>query len=305
MNGVKELGYFGITASDLPAWEHFAVEVLGLARGEAADGALALRLDDRVHRMIVEPGASDDMQFIGYDCGSDATLEAIAGRLREAGHRVEACDETLARRRAVRRLHATRDPAGNRVELYVALARADMPFESALVSSGFCTASGGAGHAFMPVPDRQPMIDFYTLIGFRMSDFIVQEVVPGTVVDAAFMHCNPRHHTVAFAQMPGAKAIHHFMIEVNERVDVGCAYDRVMKAGIPLEATLGMHPNDRMFSFYVTTPSGFAIEFGADGRLIEDDDAWEVTTHDRLSTWGHSRPAQVVEALSQGNGARP
>lgn len=298
MAGVTELGYFGIEASDLLAWERFAVEVLGLVRGEAADGALALRLDDRVHRLIVEPGPADDMRFIGYDCGTDAALDTVVERLRAAGHAVEDCDEALARQRAVRRLYATRDPAGNRVELYVDLARADTPFESVLVPSGFQTAGGGAGHAFMPVSARQPVIDFYTLIGFRMSDFIVEEVAPGVVVDAAFMHCNVRHHTVAFAAMPAPKSLHHLMIETNARVDVGCAYDRVLAAGIPLELTLGMHPNDRMFSFYVTTPSGFAIEFGADGRLIEDDETWEVTTHDRLSTWGHKRPVQFVGSLS-------
>ena len=62
---------------------------------------------------------------------------------------------------------------------------------------------------------------------------------------------------------------------VNDRVDVGCAYDRVQAAGLPLALSLGMHPNDLMFSFYVVTPSGFAIEFGADGRVI-DDDTWQV-----------------------------
>ena len=112
------------------------------------------------------------------------------------------------------------------------------------------------------------------------------------------MHCNGRHHTIAFAAMPGPKRMHHFMIEANDRVDVGCAYDRVLKAGIPMELTLGMHPNDHMFSFYVKTPSGFAIEFGADGRVIEDEASWEVVTYDRLSIWGHKPPAQVVEALS-------
>ncbi|MBL6612721.1 MAG: VOC family protein [Reyranella sp.] len=293
MDRVKELGYLGIEASDLAAWKTFAVDVLGLQVAEQQGGnSLGLRLDDRVHRFIIEAGAADDMRFIGYDCGSDAALDAIAARLRGHGLDVTDCAATLARSRQVRRLLATRDPAGNRVELYVDLAAAATPFKSALVAAGFVTGKGGAGHALLPTTDRQPMLDFYGLLGFRLSDYIRQEVAPGVVVEAAFMHCNTRHHTLAFAAIPTPKKMHHFMIEARDRVDVGLAYDRVQNAGQPLAMTIGMHPNDLMFSFYVTTPSGFAIEFGADGRQILDDDQWQVVTYDRLSVWGH-RPAQA------------
>jgi hypothetical protein len=43
-----------------------------------------------------------------------------------------------------------------------------------------------------------------------------------------------------------------------------------------------------MTSFYGRTPSGFQFEFGWGGRTIDAD--WQVTTHDRLSDWGHHRP---------------
>lgn len=294
MDRVKELGYLGIEASDPAAWKTFAVDVLGLeAAGPDSGKGLGLRLDDRVHRFLIEPGPADDMSFIGYDCGTDAALDAIVARLRGQGLDVAECDAALARSRRVRRLAATRDPAGNRVELYVDLAAAAAPFQSARVRSGFVTGAGGAGHALLPTAHRKPMLDFYGLLGFRMSDYIRQEVAPGMVVDAAFMHCNSRHHSLAFAAIPTPKKMHHFMIEARDRVDVGLAYDRVQNAAQPLAMTLGMHPNDRMFSFYVTTPSGFAIEFGADGRQILDEDKWQVVTYDRLSIWGH-RPAQAA-----------
>ena len=294
MSSVKELGYVGIQASDLDAWRNFAVDVLGLGLAyQDGDKLLGLRMDERVHRFIIEAGPADDICCIGYDCGTDATLDALVARLRDRGVEVEACRDELTARRQVRRLMAAQDPDGNRVELYVDLALADSPFQSALVPSGFVTGSGGAGHAFLPTLDRQAMLDFYGLLGFRLSDYIRQEVAPGMVVDAAFTHCNPRHHSLAFAALPSQKKLHHFMIEARERVDVGCAYDRVQNAKLPLAMTIGMHPNDLMFSFYVTTPSGFAIEFGADGRQILDEEKWQVVTYDRLSIWGH-RPAQRI-----------
>jgi 2,3-dihydroxybiphenyl 1,2-dioxygenase len=294
MGKVKELGYVGIQATDLDAWRHFAVDVLGLGLGHQ-DGqqTLGLRMDERVHRLIIEAGPADDMCCVGYDCGNDADLDALLEHLREHGHAAEPCSAALARQRRVRRLMASHDPDGNRVELYVDLARADTPFQSALVPAGFKTGNGGAGHAFLPTTDRQAMLDYYALLGFRLSDYIRQEIAPGMVVDAAFTHCNPRHHTLAFAALPSPKKLHHFMLEVCDRVDVGRAYDRVQNAGLPLAMSIGMHPNDLMFSFYVTTPSGFAIEIGADGRQILDEDAWQVVTYDRLSIWGH-RPAPRV-----------
>jgi hypothetical protein len=55
---------------------------------------------------------------------------------------------------------------------------------------------------------------------------------------------------------------------------------------VPIAASLGTHTNDRMFSFYMVTPSGFQIEFGHGGRLIEDA-TWEVQLHTAASIWGH------------------
>jgi len=299
MATVVELGYLGIEAADVAAWRRFAVDLLGLqAAAERTDGTLALRLDDRAHRLLITPGPADDMVFAGYDCGSEANLETLTARLRDAGLAVEAASDETARARGVRRLLATRDPAGNRVELYIDLARAAQPFASQHVPSGFVTANGGLGHLFLPAQDRQAMMDFYTLLGFRLSDYIRQEVAPGVVVDAAFMHCNGRHHSLAFAVFPFPKKLQHVMLEVNDRIDVGCAHDRLLAAKAPLAMTLGMHPNDLMFSFYAVTPSGFALEFGAGGRVIPSDAPWQVTTYDRLSLWGHKPPAQVAAALS-------
>ncbi|NED56153.1 biphenyl 2,3-dioxygenase, partial [Micromonospora aurantiaca] len=90
-------------------------------------------------------------------------------------------------------------------------------------------------------------------------------------------------------------------VEVTDIRDVGTAYDRCMDAGQPFEMTLGMHPNDHMFSFYVQTPSGFSVEYGWGGLLV-DDETWQVKTLDRLHSWGH-RPPEAVAALLAGKDA--
>ena len=300
MTRVTELGYIGIEASDLAAWERFAVDLLGLQPGVKDEAGLTLRMDDKTHRMIIVPGPADDLAFSGYACASETDLDALTARLREAGHGVEEGDEALAAARAVERIAVTADPAGNRIELYVGLRDAGTPFHSDVLHSRFQTGTGGAGHTFlMEKAPRQDLLDFYALLGFKVSDYCREEVAPGVMADAVFLHCNGRHHTVGLADMPVEKKMHHFLIEVGDINDVGEGYDRCLDAGTPMEMTLGMHPNDQMFSFYVRTPSGFAIEYGW-GGLIIDEGSWTVREYDQLDSWGHRAPAQVAAALSAG-----
>ena len=45
--------------------------------------------------------------------------------------------------------------------------------------------------------------------------------------------------------------------------------------------------NDRTVSFYLGCPSGFALEYGWGGRVI-DDATWQVECYDSVdSIWGH------------------
>ena len=46
-----------------------------------------------------------------------------------------------------------------------------------------------------------------------------------------------------------------------------------------------------MTSFYVRTPSGFEIEYGTGGLLV-DYENWEVETYDAMSFWGHRPPEE-------------
>lgn len=68
--------------------------------------------------------------------------------------------------------------------------------------------------------------------------------------------------------------------------EVGRAMDRCASYGAKLMATLGRHVNDRMTSFYLESPSGFAIEYGHGGRIVE----WSrnvVHETTAVSLWGH------------------
>ncbi|QKG20548.1 VOC family protein [Actinomadura verrucosospora] len=304
MTEVKELAYVVYEASSLDDWERFGVELLGMQLAEKSADAIALRTDRKSYRWLVRRGPADDLAASGYEVADGAALDALIARLTAAGVEVSEGDAALAASRKVDRIAVTADPMGNRVELVTGFADADAPFHSDALLGEFVTGAGGAGHQVLLSKGvaRETYLEFYEgLLGFRISDRIVEELAPGAVADLIFLRCNPRHHSVAFGDMPHPKRTHHFMVEVTDVRDVGMAYDRCMDAGQPFEMTLGMHPNDHMFSFYVRTPSGFSVEYGWGGLLI-DDATWQVRTLDRLHSWGHRPPEAVAELLAQATG---
>jgi hypothetical protein len=105
-----------------------------------------------------------------------------------------------------------------------------------------------------------------------------------------FLHCNPRHHSIAFAEVANPrKRINHFMLQLDQFDTVGRTYDAVQDGAAPLYVTMGRHPNDHMVSFYMGNPSRFGVEYGWGAREV-DDSCWEVTEYNTPSIWGH-KPA--------------
>lgn len=290
---VTQLGYLGFEVRDVAAWERFGVDVLGLGLAERrGDGGLALRLDGYCQRIVVVPGAADDLAWVGWQVDDEAALAAVAGRLGAAG--VEVVDGTAAEAaaRRVRRLVRLRDPDGLPTELYCGLERAATPFSSPVVRAGFVAEERGLGHLVLAAADPRRSQQFYAeLLGLRLSDRVVAEI-HGYHADIAFFHANPRHHSLAIGAAD-KKRIHHFMIEARAMDDVGLGFDRTLAAGLRIMHTLGRHPNDRMFSFYARTPSGFNFELGWGGRDV-DDATWQPTTHHQISEWGHHPPQLLV-----------
>jgi 2,3-dihydroxybiphenyl 1,2-dioxygenase len=289
--GVR-LGYLALEVRDLDAWEAFATDVLGLQVAARTVNALSLRCDDWEQRFVVSAGAADDVACFGWEVDDAPALEGVGARLRAAG--IECAEGSLAEARArrVARLLKTHDPAGHASELFFGADRATVPFYSPHLHSPFVTGAQGLGHVVISAPDPEASLRFYRdLLGFHLSDRIVCEVY-GHPVDITFMHGSPRHHSVAFG---GAqrKRIHHFMLEVASLDDVGLTFDRAMRAGVRITQTLGRHPNDRMFSFYAKTPSGFQFEIGWGGRQV-DDATWKPTTYDHISEWGHHPPEMLA-----------
>ena len=286
---ISSLSYVGFGSPRAADWPEFGTEILGAQLVAGDDDVVRLRIDEDPWRIAVHAGDVDELRYIGWAVDDDAALAAAIDRLTAAGVDVQRGDEALAAERAVTAIASFDDPFGFRHELSHGRRAAPDQVELPGSTSGFVTGAGGLGHIVLIVPDLDQATAFYLdTLGFDHSD----DIEMGMTV--RFAHCNPRHHTLAFTSVPGLVGVHHLMLEVVDPDDVGRAYDLVNERGIPLAMTLGRHTNDEMTSFYVRTPSGFEIEYGTGGRLIDMSQPWEPGRYDAMSVWGHKPPSEPL-----------
>ncbi|MGB0544368.1 MAG: VOC family protein [Longimicrobiales bacterium] len=280
---ITELGYVRFGVSDLAAWRSFAEELLGLEVHPESEGdRLYLRLDDWHHRIILDKDPADDLIGIGLRVAGAQELRDLKQTLREHDVSFEEGSADLARDRAVLELITLEDPAGNPLEIFHG-PRVDthLPFHPGRRMFGrFLTAEGGLGHMIIKHDNLDETWAFYSLLGMRGG---VEYQIPlpgGHAIEAMFMDCGERDHSLAFG-LPSKGKINHIMFEVDNLDDVMFTYAKV-KDRYPIVIDLGKHANDQMFSFYCESPSGFNVEIGYAGERAKHQSQYHVQ-----DTYGH------------------
>lgn len=294
---VNQLAYVGAGATDLDAWRNYAREVLGhQVMPETDDHALYLRCDDRHHRLVVSPAEFDDIAYVGWEVNNRGAMDRAASAVSDAGLEVlEGSPGESDLRGVLGFTHFTCPYSGVRMELaYGHEAMFAPAFSPSRPLSGFHTGEHGLGHVVFYASDVQKASDFYVnVLGFGVSDYAV---IPGFGTLASFLHCNGRHHSLAFFGMPGApRRMQHLMLQTNTIDDVGATYDICLDRDITT-TSLGRHPNDHSVSFYFRNPSGWHIEYAWEPRII-DPQTW-VTEHYVAGRpgayWGHRGLTDMV-----------
>ncbi|MEU0512632.1 MULTISPECIES: iron-dependent extradiol dioxygenase HsaC [Amycolatopsis] len=291
--GIRSLAYLRIEATDMAAWREYGLKVLGMVEGKGSHpDALYLRMDDFPARLVIVPGESDRLAVAGWEAANAAELDEVRARLDANGVPYkEGSAEVLAERR-VTELISFDDPSGNTLEVFHGVAlehrRVVSPY-----GHRFVTGEQGLGHVVLSTHDDDAALRFYRdVLGFRLRDSMrlppqmVGRPADGPPAWLRFFGCNPRHHSLAFLPMPTPSGIVHLMVEVENTDDVGLALDRAKRRNVPMSATLGRHVNDLMLSFYMKTPGGFDVEFGCEGRQV-DDESWIARESTAVSLWGH------------------
>lgn len=285
---VSALAYSVIAARDPAEWARFGEDIAGFSAHDVP-GGLALRIDERAGRLFILPSGEDRYFASGWELRSEEQFAAALEELAALGIPFTRATPAERALRHVSDMVWFRDPAGNRHEVSFGYVSSFKPFVSPQ-GTQFVTGDLGYGHAVLPAPDIAATRGFLArTLGLGLSDFMIHRPLgpggPEQRID--FLHCaNGRHHSLALFEGEVPSGCVHLMVEVATIDEVGHAHDRMEAAGARLMATLGRHTNDRMISFYVATPAGFALEYGTGGRVI-DWDHHTVFESTSASLWGH------------------
>jgi extradiol dioxygenase len=279
------LAYIGFESPAHGAWTAFGPEVLGLELVESTEDIVLLRNDDVRHNIAIHRGQSDRLAYLGWAVANERAWDLLVERLTRAGVATVEGRHEEAEARGVLRMATFTDPAGYTHEIIFGQCRESGTFRPARPISGFVARDQGLGHVALLAPAEiyEDLFDFYTnTLGFRQSD---RALTSGVLMD--FFHVNPRHHSLAIARSDGVRGIHHLLLQVHSPDDVGTTLDLCQARQIPITRSLGVHTTDRMFSFYLRTPSGFDIEYGAGAREIDMSSPWTVGYYEMANVWGH------------------
>ncbi len=288
---IRALAYLVAETTDVAAWKNYAEQVVGAMTEPTAEGGLLVKIDERQQRMVIRPGAANRLQASGWETVGKTEFEAAKAVLQKHGVAFTEGSKADCQLRWVTEMITFQDPAGNTHELVWGFKSDFIRFNSPVGVQGFVTGDQGMGHVVLPLGAKfaEGKQFLQEVMGFEISD--IMNFMPGgpegPVLPIHFMHCkNRRHHSLAIAAMPDPSGCVHMMFEVLDMPEVGRGLDRMAANGVKLMATLGQHTNDHMISFYMKTPSGFALEYGYNG-YTPDWNEHAVHEFTKVSLWGH------------------
>lgn len=280
---ISNFAYVGLAVADVGAWARHAEDIFGLQNAGTENGVTALRMDERACRVALHPDARNDIMYAGYEAASAKELAALTTAFKDDGARPMTAEETA--RRKVAGGIVLKDPDGLDIEIVHGLQNAPEKFQSPRGVT-FVTGDQGLGHMVISVTDVPRSLAFYTKLGFKVSDYIDMAVAADMTIRLIFLHCNARHHTLAFLPVPTPIRLNHLMFEVQKVDTVLESYYRAQANKVPIVRHMGRHTNDHMLSYYSQTPAGFDIEFGCEGRPIGP--GWKPESYNAISIWGHN-----------------
>ena len=297
MAKVNRLGFARFEVRDIDAWRDHIRIMYGLEL-RPIDGTeeLEVVIDDTGHHLRFYEGPADDIVTIGWVAEPDQ-MDGLQQQLEQLGCATEFVGDTEAATLGATRLLRTTDPLGITIDIIDKVASHN-EFVSADYDHCYVTGELGFGHLTFCSPELEPFAKFQVEgLGLVLSDYNQVKLPGGLKRKVGFYRANPRHHSVACAPLVTPRQrVQHFFLEVDSRKHVDAGYERVCAAGVPIAHSVGVHPNDELYTFYSRSPSGFQTEQGTGGYL--HDGTRPVQTFDGMSEWGHDMPlGQLLRVL--------
>ncbi len=297
MSKITRIIYPVFEVKDIGKWQSFTDNLYGLPlQKNTADDTYEMVIDDAGCRLIFHEGKTNDIVAAGWETDN---IDGLFEALQKADANPQWMADAAANNRGCPRAFTVADPAGLRLEIFETSTSANQFIPSAH-GLEFETGGLGFGHITLITGAYDGLEAFYCQhLGMGVSDYIDWEIVKNVPLHLGFFHANARHHSLAIGRMKGLpKLLHHFMVQVKDKDQVGTSCDRIRAAKMRIANDIGVHSNDRSFSFYLKTPSGFEAELGAEGMTVNADDKnRKIETYHQLSTWGHKMSAKDAVPL--------
>lgn len=286
---IRSLGYLGFESPRYKEWETFGPQILGLGLGEpGTDGTVRLRMDDRHQRISVHPGDEERLAYVGWELSDKAAFRAAFRELEDKGYPPRLGTSEEAAEREVQALARFKDPYGFVHEIFYGATFTSGSFLPGKPMTGrFVGGIDGVGHVVFVVPDiTEELEEFVTgVLGMELFGDWTATLPDGRQTGPQFYRCNPRTHCLGYIAIPDMRGVQHIAIESTSLDDVGRAYDLVQERDMEITITLGRHMTDNLVSFYMRSPTGFDIEFGAGGSLLDETFVQANPSHSEA--WGH------------------
>jgi catechol 2,3-dioxygenase len=283
---------FGVT--DLGRARAFYVDCLGLLATAEDAGALYLRgVEERNHHSIVlRQSPAPEVRALGFKLAGEADLDRAAAWF--AGRNLPAAFRDVPYQGRTLR---TADGLGMPLEFYARMDQAPSMLQRYAAHRG--ARIQRIDHINCFTPDVQASYDFYTEIGFRLTEYTETDEDDARLW-AVWMHRKGNVHDLAFTNGAGPR-LHHIGLWTAGAADILHTCDVMATSGwlTHMERGPGRHGISNAFFLYIRDPDGHRVELFTSDYLTVDPDLepirWSLRDPQRQTLWGHPAPKSWFE----------
>jgi len=287
---------FGVR--DLAKSRAFYVDCLGYLVTDAQRDALYLRgVEERNHHSIVLRTADAPcVHAIGFKLASEEDLDRAAFYFARKGLPTS-FPEVPYQGRTLR----TVDSVGLPVDFYARMDQSDCMIRKYAEYRG--ARIQRIDHINCFTPDVQASYDFYTDIGFRLTEYTETDDEDAKLW-AVWMHRKGNVHDLAFTNGMGPR-LHHIGVWTAGALDILHICDVMASSGFlaNMERGPGRHGISNAFFLYIRDPDGHRVELFTSDYLTVDPDLeplrWSLSDPQRQTLWGHPAPKSWFEEGSR------
>ncbi|MBX9588658.1 MAG: 3,4-dihydroxyphenylacetate 2,3-dioxygenase [Hyphomonadaceae bacterium] len=283
-----------LTVRDLGAARAFYEDTIGLKVEHAGKETLYLRgMEERNHHsLVLKRGGEPAAERLGFKVGSEEDLDRAFAFFKERQLPAKFVEVPFQGRT----LHAA-DALGSPLELYCKMDQAERILQQYGRYRG-CHPQR-IDHVNLFAHDVQAAIDFYALLGFRLTEYAESDDADPKIA-AAWMHRKGGVHDVAFTNGYGPR-LHHLAYCVPTALNIIHLCDVMASTGYlaNMERGPGRHGISNAFFLYVRDPDGHRTELYTSDYLTVDPDLepirWSLRDPRRQTLWGTPAPRSWFE----------